>query len=105
MKLFLDDERYPTDLYPEDDDWILIRNVPDMRWYIRTYGLPTEMSLDHDLGPGKETGYDFVKWFVNDILIDGDVSYQHIGFRVHSMNPVGAKNMQAYWDNFLRDYW
>ena len=31
---------------------------------IEQYGLPTEMSLDHDLGD-ELTGYDCVKWLIN----------------------------------------
>ena len=43
------------------------------------------VDLDHDLG-GKKSGYDVAKWLVQNC-------YQG-AFRVHSMNPVGAKNIR-----------
>ena len=43
------------------------------------------VSFDHDLGFGIN-GYDVAKWIVeNEIPI--------AGFTVHSMNPIGAKNI------------
>lgn len=111
--LFLDDERYPHDfsvqaLIPQNEHevwkgWTLIRNVPDCREAIRVYGMPSYMSLDHDLGPGKETGYDFVKWLV-DYMLDSDKSPNMVSFKVHSMNPVGKDNMEKLWKNFCDFY-
>lgn len=43
------------------------------------------VDFDHDLGQGR-SGYDFAKW----LLENGICGY----FRVHSMNPVGAKNIR-----------
>lgn len=44
------------------------------------------LDLDHDIGLGK-TGYDICKYIVEN-------QYQLLGFHIHSMNPVGASNMQ-----------
>ena len=44
------------------------------------------IDFDHDLGC-KRTGYDLAKW-----IIASD--YHNIKFKVHSMNPIGAKNIQ-----------
>lgn len=51
------------------------------------------VDLDNDLG-GKKSGYDVAKWLVQNC-------YQGT-FRVHSMNPVGAKNIR---DTLLRYGW
>lgn len=101
-KLFIDDERFPADY---DDEWVIARNFEDAVWYVEARGKPRFISFDHDLGmlgSGK-TGYDFAKWFVeycldnytaNDILPD-------FGFAVHSMNPVGARNICLYMEDFV----
>lgn len=43
------------------------------------------IDFDHDLG-NDESGYDFAKW-----LLEEEVEPQY--FAIHSMNPVGAKNI------------
>lgn len=43
------------------------------------------ISFDHDLG-SELTGYDVAKYIVEN-------GYELTGFTVHSMNPVGAKNI------------
>jgi hypothetical protein len=91
-KLFLDDERYP----PTDtlrSNWRIARNVDDAIYYIRIYGRPDYMSLDHDLGYGKQTGMDFCKWLVNWSI---DTGWTIPDFFIHSQNPVGAENMASY---------
>jgi hypothetical protein len=55
------------------------------------------MFLDHDLG-GKiwvdsneeNTGYQFIKWIVNEKKNKNSLIY------IHSMNPIGANNMLNY---------
>lgn len=49
------------------------------------------LDLDHDLG-GKKSGYDIAKWLV----INGYFG----SYYVHSMNPVGAKNIRAILNNY-----
>jgi len=49
-------------------------------------GYNVYVDFDHDLG-GEETGYDIAKYIVKYHI---DIS----GFRVHSMNPVGKKNIE-----------
>lgn len=102
-KLYLDDERFP----PIDDPaWRIARNYFDAVFYVRNYGIPIMISFDHDLGSiTNPTGMDFCKWFCNHIM-DNDIKKpEGFSFYVHSMNPVGAKNIQSYMDQFIRDYW
>jgi hypothetical protein len=99
-KLWLDDERYPTD----GTVWFIARNFSDATWYVIHYGLPEFISFDHDLGSSKITGMDFCKWLCN-FIMDNDLPYNGLEYRVHSANPVGAANIDAYMAQFLKDYW
>lgn len=51
------------------------------------------LSLDHDLGENKQTGYDVVKYIEERVHIIG--SYVTFQMLIHSDNPVGIKNMKA----------
>ena len=95
-KLFLDDERYPAKDTLESN-WRIARSVKDAMYYIQQYGMPELMSLDHDLGLQQLTGMDFVKQLVSYAINNNWKTIHNIVFDVHSMNPVGAKNMRAYW--------
>ena len=98
--LFLDDERFPSDKDPIKD-WVIARTVNEAQDLIRDFGMPYRMSLDHDLGKGIPTGYDFIKWLVEqdmDDVIDIDVI---IYFYVHSQNPVGAENIRSYFNTYI----
>lgn len=50
------------------------------------------LSLDHDLGKNRLTGYDLCKW-LEERAYKGLAVPQKIV--IHSANPVGCKNMQA----------
>jgi hypothetical protein len=98
-KLFLDDERYPV-----DNTWYIARNVDDAIWYVTNYGTPIFISFDHDLGSHKATGMDFARWFCNHIMDMNKGLPDGFNFYVHSQNPVGAKNIQLYMDQFIGDW-
>jgi hypothetical protein len=102
--LFLDDERYPNDVYwtspyPNGISWKLARNYDEFEALISTneYDL---ISFDHDLGETSKTGYDCVKLLVEMFLSEQLSKYPEVV--VHSMNPVGAKNIRNYWESFLK---
>lgn len=98
-KLYLDDIRNPSLKY-EKNDWIIVRNYDEFVDYIKTNGLPDQMSLDHDLGEGK-TGYDCVKW-----LVENEYDITNTEIYCHSANPVGKKNILMLirnYKNFIRN--
>lgn len=67
------------------DEWITVRSINNVKEFLAR-GWVNKLSLDHDMG-GEETGYDLVKWMVeNNIWPKGQIW-------VHSANVVGAKNM------------
>lgn len=113
--MFLDDLRNPQDVtwvnLPKVD-WVVVRNYAQFRDYIETNGFPKFISFDHDLadehyaGTGymgssysEKTGYDCAKWLV-EVCLDSWTELPD--FVVHSMNPVGKKNIEAYLNNFKK---
>lgn len=99
MRIYLDDERNPK---VEQFD-VVIRSFKNFEVLLHLYDHCTEVieyvSFDHDLGTEK-TGYDCVK-----LLVEYDIAHKMLAkdftFNVHSANPVGAKNIQAYMENYL----
>lgn len=111
-KLFLDDLRFPADVqydFGPYKDLIICRTMDDAVWAVKQYGLPVFISFDHDLadihyiiGDGEKTGFTFAKWFC-DYMIDNDLEFpEGFNFHVHSANPVGAENIRAYMNNFIK---
>jgi len=128
--LFLDDFRIPIDcvkymssrtndpaMYSRES-WIIVRNYDDFVDYITHNGLPDLISFDHDLADEhydqslyltnyddlsksfkEKTGMDCAKWLVNYCLDNGKNLPK---FVVHSMNPVGTKNITSYLEDFRR---
>jgi hypothetical protein len=100
-RLFLDDERMPSQA---DNDMYVVRSYDDAVAYISSFGCPDFISFDHDLGDKDEskTGYALAKWLVyKDLFARGRFIPEGFTFSVHSQNPVGAKNIEAYLTNYL----
>lgn len=55
-------------------------------------GWEVYISFDHDLG-GRYTGYDIAKYIVSH-------GYDVAGFRCHSMNPVGKRNIEQLLEHY-----
>lgn len=112
--LFLDDIRFPEDVrynYGPYRYLRICRSMDDAVWAVKQYGLPTFISFDHDLadqhyiiGDGEKTGYTFAKWFCDYVMDNNLMLPVGFGYFVHSMNPVGAENIRAYMENFLKAY-
>lgn len=108
--LFIDDERVPMDvtwgtwqdqaLY-RDADWVIARNWFEVLEIVVTFGLPSMVSFDHDLGENEKTGYEIAQKLC-DMIMDGIDLPENFEFRVHSKNPVGAENIRSYMNNFLK---
>jgi hypothetical protein len=92
-KLFLDDERNPP-----DDSWITCRSSEEAISLAKSKGSPDFMSLDHDLG-GDDTVMKFLKRFVSEVW-DGDLEPPK--YKVHSANPVGAKNIISFMESWIK---
>lgn len=116
MYIYLDDLRAPRTV----KDWIICRNFQEFKSAIKEWGkdanlqsFPDDLyiSFDHDIDSyndeGKEeTGYDALKWFVQ-VLMNNPFKLEFIRdcitINVHSANPIGRKNIEAYWENFIKN--
>lgn len=97
-KLFLDDERFPI-----ENDYIIIRSYTEAIYYMNKNGCPYYISFDHDLGMDG-TGFDVVKWMVErDLDMNGNFIPINFKFYVHSMNPIGSKNIKEYLSSYLKN--
>ncbi len=119
--LFLDDERVPTDVtwvIIGQHDWEIVRSFDEAVEWVKANGYPDVVSFDHDLGyegttiadsglvivtnsTESKSGYDFAKWLV-EYDMETLTMPEHFDYTVHSMNPVGARNIQVYLDNYVK---
>ncbi len=99
--LFLDDERFPATM---DPIVFIARNFGGAVDLVAYHNkCPVFISFDHDLGPNEKTGYDFAKWLVEkDMDDDGKFIPKNFYFYVHSQNPVGKENIEAYLKGYLK---
>lgn len=123
--LFLDDVREPWQvgnyILPVElrslyrlREWVIVRNYGGFIACIKEKGLPDMVSFDHDLaeihyrggletfGYYEETGLDCMKWMLNYIQ-DNSLPLPET-ILVHSMNPIGAENIQSLLNNFKKHY-
>lgn len=110
-KLFLDDERHPSDVFgtesSESHGWTVARSVSEARQLVLNQGFPNRIAWDHDLGegdPGGNTSVDFLKWLINYAL---DTNYTKFPkYSIHTQNPEGRKNLMSLlrsWQKILLD--
>lgn len=119
-KLFLDDVRKVTDIYEDDDNFIVVKNYDEFVKYIKLNGLPDFISFDHDLADEhynigidlyakdkpldynlykEKTGMECAKWLINYCL---DNKLKLPKFKVHSANPAGRENILSILNNFKK---
>jgi len=96
--LYLDDERWPK----TNRDWTIARTKLEVELLVKEFGMPFYISFDHDLGYNEPTGLDVAEYLVY-LDLDGICKFpSNFEYNVHSANPVGAKNIRAYLDNYLK---
>ena len=91
IKIWMDDVR------PAPDRYIHCRSVNEakaaIRFYERNFSDDTILiNLDHDSGDYFNDGGDYIK--ILDWLEEEDIVDTGYFFHLHTMNPVGAKNMR-----------
>lgn len=91
MKLWLDDER------PAPEGWHKCETpgeATSLLDFARGPGQEpvTEVSLDHDLGLARLTGYDVLVWIEHEVYHN---NYRPPKMLVHSANSIGAQRMHA----------
>ena len=116
--IFLDDVRIPTQVtwadIPQYQHYSLVRNYNEFISLILARGLPKYVCYDHDLANEhysdafrnvalpynsytEKTGYDCAKWLV---AYCAERKIKHPPYIVHSLNPVGKKNIETYIDSY-----
>ena len=90
MKVFLDDVRFPSEVYGEraDEEWTVVSTVDEVYDLLRT-GKVTHLSLDNDLGTGQEEGHKVLPWMMQNDLWPSEELY------VHSANPYWRGLMET----------
>lgn len=115
--VFLDDERNHSDVfwidYPKYHRIHTIRTFETFKTQvvnILNLSLPEketiamiDFSFDHDIqcfdeNGDEKTGYDCVKWLCDYCMIR-DIDLDKLSYVVHSQNPIGKKNIEAYIEN------
>lgn len=93
---FIDDERKPLAI----GHYLILRSMTDVKNQLLTGDQVAIVTFDHDLGEGQPTGYDIAKLLVEKDMDDG-VLLPSFGFHVHSLNPVGAANINGLLNQYL----
>ncbi len=92
MNVWLDDERDPRSYGNEGFRWF--KTGEALIAWMEENGMESiaNISLDHDLGSGRMTGYDVIAWMERQVA-DGKAPPKRI--RIHTQNPVGKNRMMA----------
>ncbi len=103
-KLFLDDVRSVDMVYDKamETEFDIVRTYEEFVAYIKQNGLPTFISFDNDLGLAEDgnvapDGLDAAKWLVYESRLD----LQELEYKVHSANPVAAKQIHGLLTNYI----
>ena len=84
MKIFLDDYRRASEGYHQ------VWTYDNCVMFINAFKLEIEfISLDYDLGTGKETGYDILVYMKENGIKPDSIN-------IHSDHPEGVPKMRAY---------
>lgn len=107
-KLWLDDVRHPKVFakatYGQDwlkEKYVWAMSVDQAIYYVKLYGPPCFMALDHDLGYdpvtlSKRTVMEFLEWLQTN---HPDTPPE---YRCHTSNPVGEQNMVAFMESWKK---
>ena len=121
MKLFLDDNRKPYDVFRttinpiyESNDWSIVKSYGEFINHIEKNGLPEIISFDHDLSFDhyyeknqkgnldynnftEKTGYHCGEWLI-EYCKNNNLTLPK--WFVHSANPVGSENIKKLLSSF-----
>lgn len=121
MKLFLDDNRKPYDVFRttinpvyESNDWSIVKSYDEFVNHIEKNGLPEIISFDHDLSFDhyyeknqkgsldyenftEKTGYHCGQWLI-EYCKNNKLTLPK--WFVHSANPVGSENIKKLLSSF-----
>lgn len=124
--LFLDDFRMPAHVFNYTsnsvylrEQWVIVRNYDEFVKCIEENGLPEMVSFDHDLADvhyderehtdqdfydlcDEKTGYHCAQWLIN-YCMDNELKPPKTIY-IHSMNGVGARNINSLFTTYEKIY-
>lgn len=110
MNIYLDDIREPplfdrdinSSTYNEHMNWRVFRTASECIEFINeNLNSITLISFDHDLGNDENgTGYDVAK-YLEKLAFEGKIE-KEFDYRIHSANPIGAKNIDDCMKNTIK---
>lgn len=107
-KLWLDDIRHPKvfarQQYGQDwleEKYVWAMTIDQAIYYVKLYGPPSFMALDHDLGYDQvamceRVVPEFLEW------LQENHPESPPDYRCHTSNPEGAKNMIAFMESWKK---
>ncbi len=126
MRVFLDDDRFPQQVYEYTknkiykEEWIIVRDFNEFKAVIQFSDVYiTHISFDHDLGEDKakklvaegiskrkaraqkklaKSGMDCAKWYIEYLQEEKINDLPNI--LVHSQNPVGKENIIKLFESY-----
>jgi len=124
--LFLDDIRLPEECFSYtqqsiyiENDWVIVRSYDEFVKIIEEKGIPHMISFDHDRADEhygvqdridqddydmyqEKTGFHCAKWLIYH-CIDNELQLPKFVL-IHSMNPVGSKNISSLFKTYEKIY-
>ena len=127
--IFLDDERHPKNVNWVElplVEWTIIRNYEQFTRHISTFGIPARVTFDHDLADEhypwtpenqeayknsntslvipyerykEKTGYECARWLISYCMDRGETFPEYY---VHTMNPIGKKNIISLIESYKK---
>jgi len=101
-KLFLDDDCKTPGMeafrYPPDNSYLSATSSMEAQKIVLEHGIPEFIDFDHDLS-GNDTAMIFLRWLANTYP---EGIKQILGYRIHSRNPDGAKNIRAFMESWKK---
>lgn len=90
LKIFLDDERIPSQIYGDgaDDEWTLVSTIEEVKELLKNE-VVSHLSLDNDLGLGVREGHVLIPWMMEHMRWPTEEMF------VHSANP--------YWNELMNE--
>lgn len=108
-KLWIDDDVFTPDIEDwrkpptNESDWKVATTSAGALILVMAYGIPEFIDFDHDLGKLSTGETDTSMRFLKNLFdFYPDAIDQINGYRIHSANPEGTKNIDAYMDSWKR---
>lgn len=77
---------------------MVARSTNEACWLVKVNGMPSKMSLDHDLG-GDDTTMVFLSWLAYEHWNGTEALPEYV---VHSANPIGTQNISSFMESWRR---